>query len=692
MTVPVDPDPPPAVTPETPVTPVQPVVPTVIDVSQSYFTQADSQARGETITFAGGKLLATATATLTQPVTIQASGGTIDANGNTVTLSGTLTNAGQLTIADTAGGGEVAINGVLRGGTLYVQPNSVLRGTGLIAAPGTILGTLRPGNSPGTLTFGASQTLGNGASLVLDIDGTGTGTGAGNYSRVIVLGTGNSFTVGSGTTIAPQLRGLTGSANNSYNPAMGTRFANVVFAEGGINGSFARLTQPGSGLLPGTRFDTVYNANATGTTSAVDLYVTPTSYGNLAATGTSQTRNQAAAGAAIDAIRPAAGTKPTGDVKTVFDALYPLGAPDVTVALDQVSGVIHADAAAADLGTRRRFGDVVASRQAALRERPDSVTRVSQKALSGFQLVADGQGAKAAGGTAGNDPAANGSGLAAGNAQAGWSTWARAFGAFSDTNGDGSAAGFSTRGGGAMVGIDREVLSGFNLGMGFGYARTEVKARDGGGRTEADSYQAVLYGGWTNDALFVDGNVGYAFNHYDSKRGISFGSLNRTAVADYNGNDLSAALTTGYRLKFDAYNVEPSVGIRWDHITRNSFTETGANALNLSADDLSKNAVRSSIGARVWRGFATEGGMKLEPELRARWDHEFLDDAVTSTASLGGAGFTVQSPRTGRDAAVLGAGIAAVLDSSLKFYADYDATLSDNTTAHAVTAGFKLTW
>ena len=65
---------------------------------------------------------------------------------------------------------------------------STLRGTGTITTPTTILGTLAPGNSPGTLTFTAPLTLTPGATLALDIDGTGTGTGAGNYSRVLVQG------------------------------------------------------------------------------------------------------------------------------------------------------------------------------------------------------------------------------------------------------------------------------------------------------------------------------------------------------------------------------------------------------------------------------------------------------------------------------------------------------------------------
>ena len=59
-------------------------------------------------------------------------------------------------------------------------------------------------------------------------------TGAGNYSRVIVTGAANTYTAAG--TLLPLLRGITGSATNSYTPPIGQDFL-VVSAQGGLVGS-----------------------------------------------------------------------------------------------------------------------------------------------------------------------------------------------------------------------------------------------------------------------------------------------------------------------------------------------------------------------------------------------------------------------------------------------------------------------
>ena len=287
----------------------------MVDLRQAFFTRSDPEGSGGTITFNGGTLRLTGTTTTGQALAIRLTGGKVDASGNVLYLTGTITGdgangTGTLTISGT-GGGSVYLNGTDLV-PIYVDPTGTLRGTGLILGNTTVAGTLSPGNSPGTLTFAAPVTIQSTGAQALDIDGTGTGNGAGNYSRVIVTG-GNTSTAGG--TLAPKLRGITYASGevqgtNSYTPALGQKFTGVIQADGGVLGSFDRLTQP-EGLRAGTRFDTVYNP------TSVDLYVTPAAYGNLAAAGVDQTDNQARVGGALDAIRPAAGVRTRRDQGSV---------------------------------------------------------------------------------------------------------------------------------------------------------------------------------------------------------------------------------------------------------------------------------------------------------------------------------------------------------------------------------------
>ena len=100
-----------------------------------------------------------------------------------------------------------------------------------------------------------------GSTTSLDVDGTGTGIGAGNYDRAIVQGAGNTFTAGGQMVV--RLRGITGSANNTYTPPVGQQF-DVIHADGGVLASYAGLTEPTSGLATGTQFDSESHCLSTG--------------------------------------------------------------------------------------------------------------------------------------------------------------------------------------------------------------------------------------------------------------------------------------------------------------------------------------------------------------------------------------------------------------------------------------------
>ena len=208
----------------------------------------------------------------------------------------------------------MAAHGTVSAPFLMVGARASLGGTGTVNAPTAIAGTLAPGASPGTLTFTAPVALLPGARFAVELDGPGTGTGASNFDRVLVLGAGNGFAAAG--TVAPRLRGIPGGTN-AFTPAIGQGFA-IVQAEGGVQGQFDAVAQPGAGQ-GGTRFDLLYGADA------VTLVATPAAYGNLAAAGLPQTPNQAAVGAALDAMRPDAGPRLAGEAGAVFGSLYGMG-------------------------------------------------------------------------------------------------------------------------------------------------------------------------------------------------------------------------------------------------------------------------------------------------------------------------------------------------------------------------------
>jgi outer membrane autotransporter protein len=527
----------------------------------------------------------------------------------------------------------------------------VLRGTGTITGPTSVFGTLAPGNSPGTLTFNASVTMQSSGTLALDIDGTGTGSGAGNYSRVIVNG--GSFTAAG--TLAPRLRGITYSnfetpGTDSYTPPLGQRFAGVVQASGGVLGGFSSLTQP-AGLAAGTRFDALYGTNA------IDLIVTPAQFGNLGAAGLAQSASQSALGAALDVVRPAAGTVMTSAQSSVFGTLYGLAPGAITVALDQLSPLIYADA----MMTARNGWGLMAG------------------AIGGQMASRRGLAADSDVNTA---PGPNGSTI-----------WISALGQYSATRAGGGSPGYSAGIGGTAAGIDMPVDPDTMLGVAIGASGGKVWGQSGGQATVSTG-QLQIYGQWRHEAWFVEAQLGGLYQQSSVRRDMSiFGVTARGTVDGFAGG---GGVRAGMQHRVDGWLIEPSVSFGGFAFTQNGITESGAGAMSAAIARQTLGSAQSTLGISAQRGFALTDDVYVVAKGRLGWAHEFAANrgiVRASLSGLAGSGFTQSSAPIGRDAALIGLSAdAKVKDWPVSFFVGYGGAFSGSSNAQTITAGVRFVW
>ena len=612
------------------------------------------------LTINSGTLLALGNITSTRPVTITSLGGTINAGAYQVMFNGPFTTNGDLTSIGsvihagtstvggnlTLGDGQLNADGDLTATNITVNPTATLRGSGTVTANTTVLGTLAPGDSPGTLTHKGKLTLTPGSTTQFDIDGTGTGKGAGNYSRVIVKGAGNVFTLAG--TLRPLLRGLTGSSGNTYVPPLGQSF-NVIASEGGIAGSFAGLRQP-DGLAAGTRFDALYSP------STVTLVVTPASYASLGALGMGQNANQAAVGMALDGARPIAGVAMTPAQAALYTPLYVSNPARLGVTLSQLSPAIAGD-------------NLLVARD----------TAAMVRSAIGEQMEAR-RGAEA--------------GPQAQSAPTPWggTVWLDGLGQFDHVN-NGAAPGFSGTVGGTAVGVDFNPRPGMTAGVAFAFAQADAQDT-GGGRLSTDGVHVSLYGTARMGMWFADAQAGGGFFETSTWRQLS--AFGATAQGNTNGSLVDGSLRAGLHLDVaDGWQIEPSLRLGGAAIQQDGFGEAqgGAAALAVSRADL--GSVESLFSVRVERRFAIGGGMTLVPNVRLGWAHEFAADTAASFASLTSVASTAFASRTapiGRDRAEIGVGASLRLTPRAELFASYDGALGARGTTQDVTGGFRLTW
>jgi autotransporter-associated beta strand protein len=126
------------------------------------------------VTFDGGTLqwaVGNSNDISTQAVSVNPGGGTLDVNGNSVTLAGSVGGNGALTVSSTTAGGALLLLGTNSCTGLTVAGGATLGGTGVISGAVTVTagGALTPGNPSGNLTISNNLTLAAGSTTFVQI-------------------------------------------------------------------------------------------------------------------------------------------------------------------------------------------------------------------------------------------------------------------------------------------------------------------------------------------------------------------------------------------------------------------------------------------------------------------------------------------------------------------------------------------
>jgi outer membrane autotransporter protein len=552
------------------------------------------------------------------------------------TGSGTLAIMSDVTFqqGSSVTGGLLAVDGSLTTPTLRVGERGTLGGTGALVSDVTVAGMLAPGNSPGTLTVTGDVTLTSTATTQIEIDGTGTGNGAGNFDRIIVQGTGSVFTAGG--TLAPVLRGIPGSATNSFTPTLGQDFLFVQAPS--VHGSFAALTQPAAGLPTATRFDVLYDP------TALSLTVTPLSYADLAANGIGQTANETALGAAIDRARPMAGVRPDAGDNDLFNTLYTADAAALEDGFSTLTGQVHVEMGTAAVRSIGRFADTLGDRQT---------------------------------GIAANRLSARGTPFGTGE------VWASGEVAATDIGSSGALAGADVRATNGVFGLDWRFGFGA-VGLAASYEYADVSAGVNGSG-DVDSYHGGLYGTYDFGPVALALRGGLTWGDLSTGRTTSLGGYAAAATAEGSGFGGFAEATAFHAFETPAITVTPSATLGYRSFHRDRMDETGS-VFALAVPGETFEETQTTLAVALSHRFALSNGMAIEPVASLGWRHDFGGiDRATQLGILGEA-FVNDGAEIGADAFLGRLGLTAVASDRLALGASYQAEIRDNLTSHTFSA------
>ena len=221
---------------------------------------------------------------------------------------------------------------------------------------------------------------------------------------------------------------------------------------------------------------------------------------------------------------------------------------------------------------------------------------------------------------------------------------------------------YNNEAGGFLVGADYRMSENFSAGLFAGYEFNYAKY-NGGSSSRGNSALFGAYGSYTNEnGYYADGIVSGGYTGYQTRRSIQFGTIDRNASADPNSGQFSAALNLGKDFEVGKFTLGPIAGAQYTYAGIGSFTESGADSLDLALGQQNANSLRSNLGARLAYNWDVGSKITLIPEVRAFWMHEFLNNPRNISSALdGGSGpsFDYETAAPYRDSMFAGAGLNA---------------------------------
>ena len=494
--------------------------------------------------------------------TIAGSGAVFVQNSGTIILSGANTYSGGTTVS----GGMLSVAGASPTGTgdVFVASAGTLMGTGTIAGNGLVSGLLKPGNSPGYLSFAQNLTLNTGSTYQQDIAGTAQASstspvGASGYYSFVNVG--SQLTINSGATLTPRLSNLfnaseAGYGSRIYVPVLGDRFR-IITAAGGIIGRFATLTQP-SELRGGTQFIVFYNVNGS---NSLDLATVPTSYST---TLHSSTTNAKSVAGVLDQLL---GLNKAGMSSSAQDSLLYAVAGQKAANLPgfarSLAGEIHSASVATLPQTTQRLQQSVLGR---LGDYPMAPSKLKNADNVAGTAVADGR------------------------------AWGEIAYQRTERESNSGGNGYDSNLYQIVTGVDAYSNAELGLKLGGGITLSNTTVAANGGTSTIQQGSLFVYGKMPVLQDYVlDGMASVGLSSTNLSRNDPTGYTGGFSSKAVLGNDalVSAGISRAFESK--ELRVTPYARLSYQYVGQNSYDEgSGAAALNIAS--FSDSAVRGMIG------------------------------------------------------------------------------------------------
>ena len=261
-------------------------------------------------------------------------------------------------------------------------------------------------------------------------------------------------------------------------------------------------------------------------------------------------------------------------------------------------------------------------------------------------------------------------GMASGDGTSGTALWVQGMVGTTDMDDTSKARGYSADSNGLALGLEAKPTDSTTIGMGFAYTNTDV---DGFLRsTDVDSYTAFLYGEYKPANWYVNGILSYAWANYEEQANVAGYGVDAKYDADQ--------LMGGLDLAVSGFTVTPEAGLRYYHISTDSYT----NGMGTSVADSDEDVLTGVIGARFAKTFEVSPAMSVVPQVRLAMTYDIVDADNTSFVTLAnGSSYSVDGETLDRFGVEADIGVKAEMGDNFEMSLSYEGAWRGDYQNHA---------
>ena len=228
---------------------------------------------------------------------------------------------------------------------------------------------------------------------------------------------------------------------------------------------------------------------------------------------------------------------------------------------------------------------------------------------------------------------------------------------------------------GVALGADAPFGERVVAGLALSYADTDVDMKQATRNSlQIDSIRLAAYGSYNADDYYMDGQVAYASNSYDTERFIV--PISQVAKGDHDGDQYSVRVRGGYPIATDSgLFITPNAGVNYTYLQEDGYTETGAGNAGLTIDTDDVEVLVLSLGVKFAYPVTTKNEVTWIPEFSLTYAYDTIGDEVeidSNFVGVTGAAFITNGANVEQEAIKAGLKVRAFSQGNFSFAAGYD--------------------